>query len=257
MRKLLIYDASCPMCRVYTKGLVATDPSGCLSRISNDKLTDRELINRLDQQRARHEIPMIDLDGGKTLYGIDTWLCAIGQHSQQLKKLLSFGWVRVALQRIYAFISYNRRIIVTSAPGRWQLLDLQPDFRLNYRLPFILLVLGISGVLFSTINQAFEPVTALVASQLISTTLYARVFKPGHFLETVLDYSGHLGMSLLIGGLFIKVGQVANVSAFVLTGYALLIGQHFIRTYRLGLNPWISVWFTALVFLLLRPNGIF
>ena len=256
MKKLLIYDASCPMCRVYTKGLVAADPNGSLSRISHDKLTDRELINRLDQQRARHEIPMIDLDGGKTLYGIDTWLYTLGQHSQQLKKLFSFGWVRLVLQKIYAFISYNRRIIITSAPGRWQLLDLQPDFQLSYRLLFILLVLGISGVLFSTMHQSFEPVVALVAGQLLSVTLYVCVFKPGHFPETVLDYSGHLGMSLLIGGLFIKVGQLTNVPAFLLTGYALLIGQHFIRTYRLGLNPWISVWFTALVFLLLHPKGV-
>lgn len=252
MKKVLIYDASCPMCRVYTKGMVAADSSGLLSRISNEQLTDKEILNRLDRQRARHEIPMIDLDGGKTLYGVDTWLYALGQFSQPLKKLFSFGWVRVVLQKIYALISYNRRIIITSAPGRWQLLDLQPDFRLSYRLPFSLLMLGISGVLFYTVNRAFEPVTVLVVSQLTATALYVRVLKPGPFLETILDYSGHLGMSLLIGGLFIKVGQVTNAPTFMMTGYALLIGQHFIRAYRLGLNPWISVWFTVLVFWLFR-----
>ena len=241
MKKLLIYDASCPMCRVYTKGMVAADQSGYLSRISNDQLTDRGLLNRIDRQRARHEIPMVDLDGGKTLYGVDTWLFALGQFSQLLQRALSFGWVRQFLQKLYAFISYNRRIIITSAPGRWQLMDMQPDFRLRYRLPFSVLMLAISVGLFCTINQSFGPIATLVASQLVATALYLRAFKSDYFLETILDYAGHLGMSLLVGGVFIKIGQLTNIPAFALTGYALLIGQHFIRTYRVGLNPWISV----------------
>ena len=187
MKKLLIYDASCPMCRVYTKGMVAADHGGCLIRISNEQLTDKRILNQIDQQRARHEIPMIDLDGGKTLYGVDTWLYALGQYSQPLKKLLSFGWILLILQKLYAFISYNRRIIITSAPGRWQLLDLQPDFRLSYRLPFSLLVLAISGVLFFILNQASEPVSLLIASQLLITGLYIRVVKPDHFSR---NYTG-------------------------------------------------------------------
>lgn len=75
MEKLIIYDESCPMCKLYTKGMVAADTSGCLTRLSSGQLT-QETINRIDQQRARHEIPLVDLDGGETLYGVDTWIYA-------------------------------------------------------------------------------------------------------------------------------------------------------------------------------------
>lgn len=253
MKKLIVYDGSCPMCRLYTKGMVAADSSGCLTRISSNQLAEEALLNRVDRQRARHEIPLIDLDGGETLYGVDTWTYALGQRNQRIEKLLSFGWLRAILQKLYAFISYNRRIIITSPPGRWRLLDLQPDFRLSYRLAFILLVFGLASMLFSTISGSIWPILVLVAGQLTAAGLYLWLAKTGDFLQTIMDYSGHLGMSLLIGGLIIRVGQTMNWQPFILIGYALLIGQHFIRTYRLGLNPWLSVWFTALVFLLFRP----
>ena len=253
MKKLIVYDGSCPMCRLYTKGMVAADNDGGLTRISSDQLVQETLLCRLDKQRARHEIPLIDLDGGETLYGVDTWAYAFGQRNHRIEKLLSFGWLRAILQKLYAFISYNRRIIITSPPGRWQLLDLQPDFRFSYRLAFILLVFGIVSVLFLTVSGSVWPITVLVTGQLMATALYVWMVKTGDSLQTLMDYSGHLGMSLLISGLCIRAGQLTEWSPLILIGYALMIGQHFIRTYRLGLNPWLSVAFTSLIFLLFHP----
>jgi len=254
MRKLIIYDESCPMCKLYTKGMVAADRSACLSRMGNSQLTNETLISCIDPQRARHEIPLIDLDGGETLYGVDTWIYAFGHHNHSLEKLLSLRWFKTILQKFYAFISYNRRIIITSAPGRWQLLDLQPEFRLTYRLAFILLIFGAVGLLFSNLNGTIWPIATLVFSQLAVIWIYLKTTPTGDFRETLLDYTGHLGMSLLVGGVCISIGQTASWSDVILIGYALMIGQHFIRTYRLGLNPWLSVGFTILVFLLLLPQ---
>lgn len=84
MKKLIIYDQRCPMCRLYTKGMVAMDTTGSLLRMGSDQFTDKALLSRLDRQRARHELPMIDLDGGETLYGVDTWAYAFGRRSRQL-----------------------------------------------------------------------------------------------------------------------------------------------------------------------------
>ena len=253
MKKLIVYDASCPMCRLYTKGMVAADSSGNLSRIGNNVLTQKDLLARLDHQRARHEIPLIDLDGGETLYGVDTWIYAIGQRNKQIKSLLSLNWLKAILQKIYAFISYNRRIIITSAPGRWNLLDLQPDFRSDYRLAFLLVVFSLVGLLFATVNfPVWLPAAlALVVAQLAITCLYL-LRHSDNFLQTMLDYVGHLGMSLLIGGIISAIGVTIGWPGLVLSGYALIIGQHFIRTYRLGLNPWLSVCFTVLAFVLLH-----
>lgn len=252
MKKLIVYDVSCPMCRLYTKGMVAADTSGNLSRIGNNELTQKDLLVRLDSQRARHEIPLIDLDGGETLYGVDTWIYAISQRNKQITSLLSLNWFKAILQKLYAFISYNRRIIITSAPGRWNLLDLQPDFKTNYRLAFIGVVFSLVGLIFSAVRfPIWQPAALLlVVAQLTVVCLYLLSTQSDTFLQTMLDYAGHLGMSLLIGGIIVAIGVAAGWTGLVLSGYALLIGQHFIRTYRLGLSPWLSVCFTVLVFLL-------
>ena len=254
MKKLIIYDESCPMCRLYTKGLVAADSSGCLTRLSNNQLTDKLLLSQIDQQRARHAIPMIDLDGGETRYGVDTWTYALGQPNQHTEKLLSINWLRAILQKLYAFISYNRRIIITSAPGRWQLLDLQPDFRLSYRLAFVVLVLSlVSGLYYAVAGSFAWAVVMLLGGQLSVVSLYLRLTKRLPFLETLLDYAGHLAMSLLLGGIIMAIGLLVYSSTSVLIGSALTISQHFIRTYRLNLNPWLSASFT-LLYLLTIPS---
>ena len=251
MKKLIIYDASCPMCRLYTRGMVSADGSGQLTRISNDELMDTTVLDRIDRQRARHEIPLIDLDGGETLYGVDTWIYAVSQRSNQIGKLLSRNWLRVLLQKLYAFISYNRRIIITSAPGRWQLLDLQPDFRLNYRLAFVLLVMGVvSGLHYAVVGSFEWPVFALLSGQIGLVGLYIWLTKRSQFGETLLDYCGHLGMSLLLGGLVIAISAYFNWPLGLLIGSGLAITQHFIRVYRLGLNPWLSASFTVLYLLI-------
>ena len=253
MKKLIIYDESCPMCKLYTKGMVVADTTGCLTRIGSGQLT-QDTIDRIDHERARHEIPLVDLDGGETLYGVDTWIYAFGQRNKQIENLLSLRWFKVILQKLYAFISYNRRIIITSAPDRWQLFDLQPAFRISYRLAFILVVFGLIGGLFVTFSFPVWPPAALtlVVSQLIVSSLYLFSLHNDNFLPTILDYAGHLGMSLLVGSLVSAIGLTTGWAALVLIGYALMIGQHFIRTYRLGLNPWLSVCFTVLFLLLLN-----
>ncbi len=253
MKKLIIYDGSCPMCRLYTKGMVAADQSGCLTRISNDQLNQKAILDRVDRQRARHEIPLVDLDGGETLYGVDTWLYAFGRRSHSIEKLLSFKWLKTILEQLYAFISYNRRIIITSAPGRWQLLDLQPEFRLSYRLIFVFVAMSLVGGLHYAVAGSFTwPVFALLIVQLGLVSLYLSLTKRLPFLETLLDYMGHLGMSLLLGGIVIAIGSILHWPGSVLAGSALAISQHFIRQYRLGLNPWLSASFTLLYLLIVR-----
>ncbi|QHW00726.1 thiol-disulfide oxidoreductase DCC family protein [Spirosoma endbachense] len=256
MNKLIIYDGSCPMCRLYTKGMVAADQSGRLTRLSNDQLVQHTIISRLDRQRARHEIPMVDLDSGETLYGVDTWIYAFGRRSDLIEKLLSFKWFKVILQKLYAFISYNRRIIITAAPGRWQLLDLQPEFHIGQRLAFILVIFGFISGLFATgyVNVWPPAFLGLVVGQLTLAGLYLILTQRYNLLETMLDYTGHLGMSLLIGGVISALGAITGWAILSLVGFALLIGQHFIRTYRLGLSPWLSVCFTMLSLLLLGSH---
>ncbi|GAB3694244.1 hypothetical protein GCM10027592_14960 [Spirosoma flavus] len=242
------------MCRLYTKGLVSADKGNCLSRIGNNQLTDKPLLDKLDLQRARHEIPLIDLDGGETLYGIDSLIYAFGQRNKTIEKILSFSWLRPILQKLYAFISFNRRIIITSPPNRWQLLDLQPEFRAGYRLSFIFFVFSLVTILHYVFNGTLEwSVMALLSGQVGLVALYLWRQKQFSFLETLLDYTGHLAMSLLLGGIIMAIGLAFHLPVSVLIGSSLAISQHFIRAYRLGLNLWLSASFTVIYLLIVFP----
>lgn len=221
------------------------DTTGNLARLGSDHVTDNALLNRLDRQRAKHEIPMIDLDGEETRYGIDTWAYAAGRRSERITKLLSLPWLNQLLRQLYAFISYNRRIIITAAPGRWQLLDLQPEFRLGYRLAFVALILTLVGGLhYAAVGSFSASIIAMLGGQIGLVSAYLLITKQAPVLETLLDYVGHLGMSLLVGGVVIALSLLLNWPTGLLIGSALTISQHFIRTYRLGLNPWLSATFT-------------
>lgn len=254
MRKLIIYDETCPMCNLYTRGLVAADNSGTLSRTGNYGLTDAAVLSRIDRQRAKHEIPLVDLDGGETLYGVDAWLYALGQCSRRLRQVLSLGGFYAAFKILYAFISHNRRIIITAAPGRWQLLDLQPDFQLGHRLLFVSVVFSLVSLLhYSAVGLWNWSIFALLGLQLSLVGAFIATHKQFIFTETMLDYCGHLGMSLLVGGVLTAVAQWLHWPTLTVIGYALSIGQHFIRTYRLGLSPWLSVSFTGVYMLIVQP----
>ncbi|RIV18516.1 hypothetical protein DYU11_28505 [Fibrisoma montanum] len=245
MKKLIIYDADCPMCRAYTKGLAAINKD--LERIPNNAVTDASILNRLDYQRARHEIPMVDLNGGETLYGVDTWLYLLGERGRILGGLSPLRWLKRLLNVLYAFISYNRRIIVPVRPGRWSLLELQPEFHLSYRLLFIGLVFGlVAGLHYVCHGMVPWLAPVLLGLQIGLVSAYLYVTKHPDFTETLLDYCGHAGMSLLLGGFILTMGLTTGWLVLLPIGYALTVGQHFIRSYNLGLNPWLSVSFTVI-----------
>jgi predicted DCC family thiol-disulfide oxidoreductase YuxK len=74
--KAILYDHNCPMCALYTKGFVKWQLLDKENRISFAQLDNQIFIERVDWYRARHEIPLVDLQGGQTLYGLEsctTW----------------------------------------------------------------------------------------------------------------------------------------------------------------------------------------
>jgi hypothetical protein len=77
MKPLLIYDGSCPACRVYTKGFVSMGLLSPEERQAHDACAFPQVMASLDTERARHEIPLVDLEGAEVRYGIDALLTEI------------------------------------------------------------------------------------------------------------------------------------------------------------------------------------
>ncbi len=144
MKPLVIYDADCPACEVYTKGFVKLGLLAPEARQSNQTFRDQHIIDRLDPERMRHELPLVDLEGPEVRYGVDALLTVIGFRFPRFARLVQrtflYGWAK----KLYAFVSYNRRIMIPTAPERWQLLDFAPRFHLGYRLILIGLLFNVS-----------------------------------------------------------------------------------------------------------------
>ena len=121
-RPVFLYDDCCPLCRGYTKTFTAL---GWAERAPFSSIDD-DTLAALDMDRARHHIPLHDADG-ETRYGLDGILDVVEGEVAILGRIGKPPRVRALLDRLYWFITYNRRHIVAAAPPV-DGVDCAPDF---------------------------------------------------------------------------------------------------------------------------------
>lgn len=134
--KALIYDSNCPLCCWYTDKFIqvgALDENG---RISFNDL-DESSVQQLDAHRGRHEIPLLDKQTGKVLYGIDGLTTILANMFPVFAPVLKNEFAKQLVRPLYSFISYNRRIIVPSKIAANQKIDCAPDFHFGWRVSLI------------------------------------------------------------------------------------------------------------------------
>lgn len=193
--KVIVYDDVCPMCKAYTAGFVRF---GLLKNRSGFGETPPEVLQKLDLNRARHEIPLHDLRTGETLYGLDALFVILGTRWPFFQPLFRFLPFRAALYQLYQIITFNRRIIAGSrAPSSG--FDCAPDVNRFYRWLYIGLAFGGGLLLMHTAFITPEPIlrATLVAH---GAWLGAVLFTPKK-----LDFAGHWATVLLANALVVGV----------------------------------------------------
>ena len=109
----IFYDAVCPMCNAYTNAFVR---SGMLDR--EGRGTYQQLpaayAGKIDLQRAVNEIALINRQTGEVHYGIDSMFLVIGHSFPFLQPFFRNRLCAWLANKIYRFISYNRRVIMRS-----------------------------------------------------------------------------------------------------------------------------------------------
>ncbi|MCC6727187.1 MAG: DUF393 domain-containing protein [Saprospiraceae bacterium] len=191
--KLIIYDDVCPLCKAYTNGFVNIGWLLPQHRIGFSQ-APKELLERIDLDRARHEIPLYDTETKQTLYGKDALFFILGEEIPMLKPLFRLRIFRFLITALYQIITYNRRIIAgTKAPASG--FDCAPDFNLRYRWLYIALA-GMGTSLIAFLHFSIPPTMVVygfygllvfcVAKGLIITDLQRKT-----------DYFGHLATVLL------------------------------------------------------------
>lgn len=150
----ILFDAECPMCKLYTKAIVSAGILDKSGRVAYQEV-DEDTCPMLDRQRAMDEIALINYQTGEVTYGIHSLFKVIAVAVPAMNCFFSFQPFVWLMEKVYAFISYNRRVIVPPQvnSGSFQL---QPTFRLSYRIAYIVFALLLTGCVLSVYSKLFD-----------------------------------------------------------------------------------------------------
>ena len=191
--KVIIYDDVCPLCKAYTSGFVRAGWLRPENRIGFAE-APAALIERIDIDRARHEIPLYDRVTGETLYGKEALFFILGEAIPIFRPLFRLRFFRAFIFCLYQIITYNRRIIANSRPPA-KGFDCAPDFNAFYRWLYIGLMGMGAGFLFYSAAPNFDLFLSILVS-LIGIAVILGCLIPAISVQT--SYFGHLATVLFI-----------------------------------------------------------
>ena len=238
--KVILYDDSCPLCRLYTWWFVAAgflEPHG---RMGFSR-APQSITDCLDLDRARHEIPLFDLETRHTLYGLEALTTVVASRWRWLAPVISKRWFRALLYPLYQIITFNRRVIAgCSTCGGF---DCAPDLNRFFRSLYFVLASTIVAIVWGALVSADEIFSRVAASGLVA--LSALIFVTG-FLQRLLTGSlvawNHLGNGITLILMvaicllpLVFVPQVPESMRIAMMIFAALVGVYELR--RRGLNP--------------------
>ena len=180
-KPVFLYDDCCPLCRGYTKTFTAL---GWAERAPFSTI-DEATLAALDMDRARHHIPLHD-PNGPTRYGLDGILDVVEDEVELLGRIGKHPAVRALLDRLYWFITYNRRHIITAAPPVTGV-DCAPDFEPEPVAAY----LGFCGVAVTGLGLASGTAGPVAAAAVAGGALVAN--RDDTWDINAMEAAGHAG----------------------------------------------------------------
>jgi hypothetical protein len=201
--KILIYDDNCPLCTWYSGMFVKFGLLPAEGRKAFSSL-EPSLLNKIDFQKGKNEIPLPDPVSGKVWYGVDSLLEILGRKLPLIKQTGNLKPVKWCLKKLYKLVSYNRKVIVAKKCGPGSI-DCAPDINYFYRLLFMVVCL-----VFNTLM--LFPVHEKVFAKLLYYSLSVTELQAAHFglvfinclltlnfkKEKAIEYLGQVNMLALI-----------------------------------------------------------
>lgn len=163
--KVILFDDSCPMCRLYTWWFVAWGFLKPEHRISFS-LAPAEITTRLDLNRARHEIPLFDRSSRETVYGLEALTLVLASRWRWLSPVFRTRCFYYLFHPLYQVITYNRRVI--SGCAACSGFDCAPDLNRFYRSVYIGMAASLAAITCAALISATSPLrfaaTSLIAA---------------------------------------------------------------------------------------------
>lgn len=201
----LIYDDDCPLCQGYTSYFIKT---GMLDTEGRTAYSDYAKSNyaTINMHRAANEIALVDHKSKTVTYGIDSLLKVLGHNFPWISTIGNIKVVRIGLNWLYSFISYNRKVIIPNRQDSTNKVECNPSFNYSFRTQFMIFSVVITTYILNTYSN-FLPVsfTSLTneAVIIIGQLLFQGLFLIRHDLKTLVNYFGHLMTVSLMGSLLL------------------------------------------------------
>jgi predicted DCC family thiol-disulfide oxidoreductase YuxK len=251
----ILYDADCPLCRAYTSAFIKTEMLDEKGRVPF-QITGGEFCPGLNSSRAKNEIALLNRENGEVTYGIDSLIKILGNRFKFIEVIFRFGPLKFIFKRIYSFISYNRKVIVPAKANSKADFECIPDFRLDYRIAYLLFTWLVSSFILlnysklltgiippSSFHREFFICGGQIIFQFISVGLLNK--------NKVADYLGNMMTISFAGSLLLLpamiLGTVTSIfpplffAGYFMLVVAFMLLEHFRRMKILELGWWPSV----------------
>lgn len=260
---VVLFDAECPMCSVYTRAFVKTGMLDGNGRAAYQHIPQNSCLV-YDRQRAANEIALVNLKTGEVSYGIKSLFKIIGNSWPVFAPLFAFKPFIWLMGKIYAFIAYNRRVIIppTRAEANFAY---QPTFKKHYRVAYLLFTWFFTGFILTAYAQLLTGLVPpgnayreymICGGQIIFQGLMICAFER----KEIWAYLGNMMTISFAGSLLLLIPLAINhwlplgsmVCAVYFMGVAgLMLLEHIRRTKLLNLGWTLTVsWVTYRVILL-------
>lgn len=258
---VILYDAVCPMCNLYTKGFVQSKMLDRDGRMPYQRMPDN-IACLVDENRMVNEIALVHKPSGKVYYGVESLFQIIGNSFPKLKFLFSCGTFTKFVDRLYKFVSFNRRVIAPSKKDEVTREKMDPSFHCGYRFVYLVFTWLVTAFVLYKYSLRLTAV-------LPQSNVYRELFVCGGQIiwqgiavsfvrkEATWDYLGNMMTISFAGAIFLLlgmfVGKLAGLhSSHVYAGWfavvvALMFLEHIRRTRLLALG-----WAVSLTWVLYR-----
>ncbi|MEQ1907161.1 MAG: hypothetical protein ABL888_23450 [Pirellulaceae bacterium] len=227
--KVIVFDDSCPMCRLYTYWFVAWGFLRNENRVGFANL-DPRILAQLDLNRARHEIPLFDRRSGVTIYGLPALCFVLASRWTWLAPLFESRVFRGLMFPVYQFVTYNRRVMAgcRSCSG----FDCSPDLNRPYRLALLLLAftlaIGVLGLI--ELKSSVAWMAACLALSILAISVLLAFFTRGIRRWNLLgNCASILGMFSFVISPLIFLDQSSLISNAIILFATAMVGWEFHR----------------------------
>lgn len=203
----LLYDADCPLCRIYTGAFVKYGWLDQQGRQSFQQVSETWAIT-INEERAQSEIALVNRTTNEVSYGIDALFHILTSKMPGLTPLFAAKWFRWIIQHLYFFISYNRKVIAAVKPTPGTLRAFVPAYNLKYRATYLLFAWLFTSIIlnnYAVLMAGILPVGNIYREFLVcgGQMIFQGVIISVINKEKRIDYLGNMMTVSLMGALLL------------------------------------------------------